>query len=100
MDAEEVDLRAFQRLIPNAQIYWNSRYKGQQFAGCCGGGSDAHMPFLRPAGGFQGPIKERRRVFEAEHGFSVFDIILCQQLVDFLKLLLVIEVHCHPFESG
>ena len=53
VDAEEVDLGAFERFGADAEGHGDAGDEGDEFAGF--GGADADVPLFAPAGGFECP---------------------------------------------
>lgn len=103
MNAEEVDFRALDDIVANADISGDGGDEGYELAG--GSDTDANMPFLLPSRGLKGPntvsgslsiivrirlpVQERGGVVETEHGFGVFHVMSRQQLVHFLHLIII-----------
>lgn len=96
VDTQEVDFRAFEIVLTDFQGNRNTGDKGNQFLR--GRYTDTNVPGLKPPRRFEGPVDERGRVVEAEHCIVVFNVVVCEKLVDLVDLFLVIQVHSIPFK--
>ncbi|KAH3686687.1 hypothetical protein WICPIJ_002331 [Wickerhamomyces pijperi] len=95
---DEVDLHGFNQLFAHFQI---TRSTGDETNESPRGfDPDTDVPFFLVARRLQRPVEKLGGVFEPERGVSIFDIILIQQLENFIAMVVSCEIQIiRPFEQ-
>ncbi len=97
MDTEEVDFCHGHVDSVHGHVNRNCSDEAEKFLLLCASHTD--MPILVIARRRESPLKEVDRVVESEFSFSVFDVVLCQQVIDLLSHGVVVQVHLAPLVS-
>mmetsp|Transcript_2237 Transcript_2237/g.5085 ORF Transcript_2237/g.5085 Transcript_2237/m.5085 type:complete len:331 (+) Transcript_2237:1148-2140(+) len=99
VNAQEIDFDHVQfRGSLHTNVGRDGRYKGDEFLARAR--SDSQQQVVGVSRGRQCPFEKFVRIVETEQGVVVFDIVVCQQHVEFIALRGVHNVQGAPFESG
>ena len=85
VNTQEVDLGAIEDFAADSQLDRDTGNKGNKFSSSvCR--ANTHMPLLLPVRRFESPVEECRRVFESEHSFIIFNVVVGEEFIHFGQL--------------
>mmetsp|Transcript_34214 Transcript_34214/g.70497 ORF Transcript_34214/g.70497 Transcript_34214/m.70497 type:complete len:321 (+) Transcript_34214:485-1447(+) len=96
MHAEKIDLHHLDRLVIYPHLCGNAGDEANKLATALD--THAKVPVPQKFWRLQRPAQEVNGVVEAEHAVVIFDVILCQEGVDFLHLGIIIHIAGTPFK--
>mmetsp|Transcript_33605 Transcript_33605/g.38185 ORF Transcript_33605/g.38185 Transcript_33605/m.38185 type:complete len:211 (-) Transcript_33605:110-742(-) len=94
VDTQEIDFYHLDLRTVDLNFSRNSRDETDQFLALAD--NDSEMPFLKITRRHQSPFQEGNRIVKSEHVIIIFNIVLCQQVVNFLEFVFASQIHGGP----
>jgi hypothetical protein len=84
VDAKEINFGSLNDVVPHFEVDWDAGDEGDKLLGCRDTNTD--MPFFEPARRLERPVKERSGVVEAEHCFTILDVMTSKEVINLIHL--------------